>query len=60
MGRTCGTNGEKTNACTVLMRKPEGMLRLGRALRRCMNNIRMYLRVRISGMNLIDLAEDRD
>jgi hypothetical protein len=59
MGRTCGTNGEK-NAYTVLMRKPEGKIPLGRPRRRCMDNIKMYLRGRMGGMNLIDLAEDRD
>jgi hypothetical protein len=30
MGRECSTNGEKSNACRILVGKPEGKRPLGR------------------------------
>jgi hypothetical protein len=42
MGRACSTNGEKRNACRILVGKPEGKKQLGR--RRWEDNIRMDLR----------------
>jgi hypothetical protein len=44
MGRTCSTNGERTNAYRILAGKPEGMRPLGRPRRTWVNNIKMDLR----------------
>jgi hypothetical protein len=44
MGRAFRTNGEKRNAYSVLVAKPDGKRQLGRPRRRCMNNIEMDLR----------------
>jgi hypothetical protein len=57
MGRAYRTNGEKRNAYTILVGKPEGKRPLGRPRRRLVDNIKMYLR---DGVDWIDLAEDRD
>jgi hypothetical protein len=43
MGGTCRTNGEKGNACRLLMGKPEGKRPLGRPRCRWVDNIRMDL-----------------
>jgi hypothetical protein len=43
MGRTCNTNGEKRNAYTILMGKPEGKKPLGRPRCRWVDNIKMNL-----------------
>jgi hypothetical protein len=52
---------EKTNACRLLVGKPEGKSPLGRRRRRLVNNIKMDLReVGWDGMDWIDLAQDRD
>jgi hypothetical protein len=60
MGRACTTNGEM-NACSILVRKPEGKRPLGRARSRRVDNIKMHLREEVwSGMEWIDLAQDRD
>jgi hypothetical protein len=44
MGRACGTNGEKRNAYTMLMREPEGKRPLGRPRHRWVGNIKIDLR----------------
>jgi hypothetical protein len=61
MGRACSTNGEKRNACRILVGKPEGKSSLGRPRRRWLNNIKIDLReIGWDGMDWIDLAQDRD
>jgi hypothetical protein len=44
MGRACSTNGEKRNACRILVGMREGKRPLGRPRRRWVNNIKMHLR----------------
>jgi hypothetical protein len=44
MGRACSTKGEKRNAYRTLVGKPDGKRPLGRARRRCVDNIKMGLR----------------
>jgi hypothetical protein len=41
MGRAGSTNGEKRNACMILVGKPEGKRPLVRPIRRCVDNIKM-------------------
>jgi hypothetical protein len=61
MGRACSTNGEKRNACRMLVRKTEGKRPLGRPRHRWVNNIKMDLReIGWGGMDWIELAHDRD
>jgi hypothetical protein len=43
MGRRCSTNGEKRNACKILVGKPEGKRPLGRSRLRRVDNIKMDL-----------------
>jgi hypothetical protein len=53
--------GEKRNAYTILMEKPEGKRPLGRPRRRWVDNIKMDLgEMALGGMDWIDLAQDRD
>jgi hypothetical protein len=53
--------GEKRNACRILVGKQEGKRPLGRRRRRWQDSIKIDLReTGWSGMNRIDLAEDRD
>jgi hypothetical protein len=53
--------GEKSNACRILVGKPEGKRPLGRHRRRWLNNNKMDLReIGWDGMDWIDLAQDRD
>jgi hypothetical protein len=53
--------GEKRNAYTVLVGKPEGKRPLGRPRRMYVDNIKMDLRgIGWGGMDWIDLAQDRD
>jgi hypothetical protein len=60
MGRACSTNGQKRNACRILVGKPEGKRPLGRPRRRWVNNIKMDLReIGWDGGDWIDLAQDR-
>jgi hypothetical protein len=44
MGRACSTNGEKRNACRILVREPEGKRPLGRPRCRWVDNIKLDLR----------------
>jgi hypothetical protein len=49
--------GEKTNTCTALVGKPEGMIPLGRPRHRWENNIKMdLLEIAWGGMDWIHLA----
>jgi hypothetical protein len=53
--------GEKRNAYSILVGKPEGKRPLRRQRRRCVDNIKMDLReVGWDNMDWIDLAQDRD
>jgi hypothetical protein len=61
MDQACSTNGEKKNACRILVGKPEGKRLLGRPRRRWVHNIKMDLtEIGWGGMDWIDLAHDRD
>jgi hypothetical protein len=61
MGRACSTNGEKSNACRILVGKPEGKRLLGRPRSKLVDNILINLRaIGWDGMDWIDLAQDRD
>jgi hypothetical protein len=61
MGRACSQNGEKINACGMLVGKPDGKRPLGRPRRRWVNNFKMDLRdIRWCGVDWIYLAQDRD
>jgi hypothetical protein len=44
MGGTFSTNGEKRNACRLLVRMPEGKRPLGKPRCKWINNIKMELR----------------
>jgi hypothetical protein len=53
--------GEKRNAYTILVGKPEGKRPLGRRRRRWEDNIKMDLReIGWGGMDRINLAQDMD
>jgi hypothetical protein len=61
MGRHVAGKGEKKNACTILVGKPEGKRPLGRQVRRWLDNIKLDLReIGLGGMDYIDLTQDRD
>jgi hypothetical protein len=60
MGMACSTNGEKSNTYRILGRKPETKRPLERPRCRWEDNIKMNLKNRWSGMDWIDLAQDRD
>jgi hypothetical protein len=61
MGRTCSMNGEKRNACRILVGKPQGKRPLGRPRCRGVDNIKIDLRkTEWDGMDWNDLAQDRD
>jgi hypothetical protein len=52
--------GEKSNACRLLVRKPEGKRPLGRPRHRLIYNIKMdLLKIRLSVVDWIGLAQDR-
>jgi hypothetical protein len=60
MGVACSTNGEKRNACRILVGKPKGK-RQGRPRRRWEDDIRMDFReMGWGGTDWIDLAQFRD
>jgi hypothetical protein len=44
MGMACSTNGEKRDACRILVGKPEGKRPLGRPRRRWVDNDKMALK----------------
>jgi hypothetical protein len=44
IGRACNTNGEKRNAYSLLVGKPEGKRPLGKPRFRWVDSIKMYLR----------------
>jgi hypothetical protein len=53
--------GKKRNAYRILVGMPEGKRPLGRPILRWVDNIKMDLReIGWDGINLIDLAQDRD
>jgi hypothetical protein len=53
--------GEKRNAYSILMGKPEGKRPLGRPRRRWVDNTKMDLReIGWDGTDRIDLAQDKD
>jgi hypothetical protein len=56
MGRVCSTNGGKENACSILVRKPEGKRLIGRPRPRRVDN----KKIEWVGMDWTDLAQDRD
>jgi hypothetical protein len=61
MGRACSTNGEKRNACRILVGKPEEKRPLGRPRRRCVGNIKTDVRqIGWGCMEWIDVAQDGD
>jgi hypothetical protein len=61
MGRACSTNGEKLNACRIMVGKREGKRPLGGPRRRWVDNIQMDLReTGWDDMEWIDLTQDRD
>jgi hypothetical protein len=52
--------GENMNSYRILVGKPEGKRPLGKARRRWVDNIKMYLKdAGWDGMGWIDLAQDR-
>jgi hypothetical protein len=61
MGRACSTNGEKRNAYTILVGKPEGKSPLGRPRHMCVDDIKIDLReIGWDGVDWIYLVQDRD
>jgi hypothetical protein len=61
MSRACSTNGEKSNAYSILVGKPEGKRPLGRQRRGLVDNIKMNLReIEWGDVNWIDLVQNRD
>jgi len=60
-GGTCSTYGERRDAYSVLVGKPEGKRQIGRPRCRWVDNIKMGLQeVGWGGTDCIDLAQDRD
>jgi hypothetical protein len=61
MGGVCSTNGEKRNACRLLVGKPERKRPVGRPRLRWVDNIRMDLgEVGWGDVDWIGLAQDRN
>jgi hypothetical protein len=61
VGRACSPNGEKRNAYSLLVGKPEGKRPLGRPRCRWVDNIKMdLLEIGWGGVDWIGLAQDRD
>jgi hypothetical protein len=60
MGSVCSANGEKRNAYSILVGKPEGKRPLRRPRSRWVDNIKIDLReLGWDGVDWIDLAQDR-
>jgi hypothetical protein len=61
MGGSCSTNGEKRNACRLLVGKPEGNRPLGRPRWRWVDNINVGLgELGWGDVDWIGLAQDRN
>jgi hypothetical protein len=61
MEMACGTHAGKRDACRILVGIPEWNISAGRLRHRSEDIIKMDLReIRLSGMDWIDLAEDRE
>jgi hypothetical protein len=61
MGGVCRAHGEDRNDYKDFIGKPEGKTQLRIPMHRWEDNIKIYLReIGFEGMDLIDLAEDRD
>jgi hypothetical protein len=60
MGGACSTYWEKRGAYSILVGRPEGRRPLGRPRLRWEDNIKMGLQEVGWGMDLIELAQDRD
>jgi hypothetical protein len=61
MGRACSTNGEKRNACGLLVGKLEGKRPLGKPRHRWVYNIKMDLgEIKWDRKDWVDLAQDTD
>jgi hypothetical protein len=61
MGRACSTYGEKSNACRILVEKPEGKRPIGRTRCKWEDNITMDFRVtEWAYVGWIHLAQNRD
>jgi hypothetical protein len=61
MGRTCSTNGDKRNACRILVGKPEGKRPPEGPRHRWVDNVKMDLReIGWGGVDWISLTKDRD
>jgi hypothetical protein len=58
MSRACSTNGEKRNACSILVGKPDRKRPLGRPRRRWVDSIKMDLReIEMDGVDGIDMGD---
>jgi hypothetical protein len=60
IGRACSTNGVKTNAYRILVRKSEEKRWLGRRRHTWVNNIKRILEIEGGDTDWIDLAQTRD
>jgi hypothetical protein len=60
MGGVCSTNGEKRNACRILLGKPGGKRPLGRPRCRWVDSIKRDREIGWDGADWIDMAQDRD
>jgi hypothetical protein len=61
MGRECSTHGEKMNAYSILMGKPEGKRPLGGPRHKCEDNDKMGLReIGWGDMDWMELTQDKN